>query len=199
MKINFQKHTDPWLHYTLPNFLPDPIFNVVEKTANKFLDIETENIKSIKNVNHASENFRNWFIEKYPIFCNLLEVKEIQPVDVAFQYSCYNNCDDSQRYDGGIHTDSFDKQLSCLIPISEKGSGTMLYNENKSFVKQIEWKKNTAFLFANKPTFWHAVGKANGTSRCLLNVIYYPKGYARIHENLYNVKRSREHHLVKSK
>lgn len=192
MQINSVKYTDPWLHYTLPDFLPTNMFQLIEQTALAQLDFDTPGRETCVNFKHDKE-FTNWFIDLYPSFCEMLEIQTIKPVSITFQYTCFNNCDHTTRYDGGIHTDSFDKQLSCLIPISEHGSGTMLYDIDKNFVRQVEWQKNSAFLFANKPTQWHSVGQANGTSRCLLNVIYYPKNYSPIHEKLYNVKRSRDH------
>lgn len=168
------------------------MFDLAEKVARENLDFKTPNHRSLINYNHDSD-FTNWFINLYPFFCNILGIKEINPVKIIFQYTNYNNADDSTRYDGGIHTDSFDKQMSCLIPLSVDGSGTMLYNEKKELVKQIDWKQNSAFLFANKPHHWHSVGLANGSSRCLLNVIYMPKNYSLHHETIYNIKRPREH------
>ena len=197
MEIQSQKYLDPWLHYVLPNFLSREMFDLIKTNAYKILDFDTPKKESMVNFKH-DKDFKDWFVKLYPTFCDMLEVPCIKPVNAVFQYTCFNDCDHTNRYDGGIHSDSFDKQISCLIPISEFGSGTMLYDENKSFVKQIEWKQNSAFLFANKPTYWHSVGNANGSSRCLLNVIYYPAGYSKIHEKLYNVKRSTEHLKNKS-
>lgn len=190
--MNYQKYTDPWDHIVLHDFLPSNLLSIAESVANDNLDFKTPNHKSMINYQH-DEEFGKWFLDLYPHFCDILNLEKFFPVKLIFQYTCYNNWDDSQRYDDGIHTDSFDKQLSCLIPLSVDGSGTMLYDESKNLVKQIEWKKNNAFLFANKPHHWHSVGLANGTSRCLLNVIYMPKNYSMQHELIYNVKRTREH------
>lgn len=192
MQVEYKKYNDPWDHILLPDLLPVNMLDIAETVAAEKLDFKTPNHKSMVNYPH-DQSFNSWFLDLYPFFCDILEIKQFQPVKLIFQYTCYNNWDDSTRYDDGIHTDSFDKQFSCLIPLSVDGSGTMLYDENKNLVKQIDWKKNTAFLFANKPHHWHSVGLANGTSRCLLNVIYMPKNYSMHHEAIYNVKRTREH------
>lgn len=195
--MEVSQYSEPWDYILISNFLPIKMFDFAQNIAKSNLDFETPKHKSMLNYNH-DKNFEDWCSNLYPFFCKTLNVKIITPVKILFQYTCYNNFDDSSRYDGGIHTDSFDKQISCLIPLSDKGSGTMLYNDKKELAKQIEWKQNTAFIFANKPNHWHSVGLANETSRCLLNVIYMPKNYSIHHEKIYKVKRSRDH-LVKNK
>ncbi len=193
MELEFQRYTDPWLHYSIPNFLSDDMFKVAEDTANKILDFKTQNHRSMINYNH-DKNFRDYFLNLYSSFCDRLEIPKLDMTEneMRFQYVSYNNCTDYEKHGMYMHTDSFDKQLSCLIPISITGSGTELYDDNKKFVKEVEWKKNTAFLFANKPNHWHVVGSSIGTTRCLLNVLYMPKGYSSIHEKLYNVKRPKK-------
>lgn len=191
--LEFQKHIDPWLHYTIPDFLPDDKFQNIETTSKKILDFKTQNYRSLINHNHDI-NLRNFFYALYPVFCDKLEIMELDlsPNNITFQYVSYNNCTEYEKYGMYLHTDSFDKQLSCLIPISDTGSGTLLYDRNKNFVKEVEWKKNSAFIFANKPDHWHEVGKSIDTIRCLLNVLYLPKNYSAIHEKLYNVKRPKK-------
>lgn len=145
------------------------------------------------NYNHDMF-FRGYFLDLYDTFCDILEIPKLNMTEneVCFQYVSYNDCDQYEKYGMYMHTDSFDKQLSCLIPISQTGSGTLLYDDNKNLVKEVEWRKNTAFLFANKPNHWHAVGSSIGTTRCLLNVLYLPRGYSATHEKLYNVKRPKK-------
>ena len=136
MTINYKKYNDPWDHILLANLLPENLLSLAEKVAEENLDFVTKNNRSIINYNH-DKDFNSWFLSLYPFFCDLLDLQEIHPVKLIFQYTCYNNCDDSARYDNGIHTDSFDKQFSCLIPLSNEGSGTMLYDSEKNLIKQI--------------------------------------------------------------
>lgn len=192
--MEFQRYTDPWLHYSIPNFLPDDMFKEAEDTADKILDFKKQNHRSMINYEDNDKGFRNYLFNLYPIFCDKLEIPKLTMIEsrIVLQYVSYNNCTDYEKHGMYLHTDSFDKQLSCLIPISDTGSGTELYDDNKNFVKKVEWKKNTAFLFANKPNHWHVVGSSIGTTRCLLNVLYKPKYYSSIHEKLYNVKRPKK-------
>lgn len=190
--MEFQKFNDPWLHYVIPDILPHDMFRIAYDVAYSKLDF-TKAKDLITNYLEQDVSFHLFFKEHYCSFCEKLKITPVFPIRFTFQYSLYNNSDDFDRYDNGIHTDSFSKQFSCLIPLSNFGSGTMLYDEQRNFVKQIDWKQNHAFIFANKPNHFHAVGKANGTARCLLNAIAYPRNYAMIHEKLYNLKRPTDH------
>jgi hypothetical protein len=184
--MNFQEYRDPWLHYTIPNFLTDEIFETVSNTAKSILDFDTKNHRSMINHKH-DEKFTNYFKSLYPTFCKKLEIIEMpeKSVQVAFQYVNYND----YTQDTLIHSDSFAKQFSCLVPISETGSGTLLYDQQLNFVKEVEWYKNTALVFANKPHHMHAIGRSNRTIRCLLNILFMPHGYASMHEKIFKVNR----------
>ena len=190
--MEFQRYTDPWTYFMLPNFLSEAMFDVVEKTAYRILDFETPKHRSMVLDHKHDQEFTNYFINLYPLFCEKLEIKEVprKTVRVLFQYVCYKDCEDKNFVGTGIHNDSFAKQFSCLIPISETGSGTLLYDENLRFVKEVDWKKNCAFVFANKPNHFHEIGSSLKTTRCLLNVLYMPVGYTEIHEKTFNVKRA---------
>lgn len=69
-----------------------------------------------------------------------------------------------------IHDESENKVLSAVTYLYPNwGEGTLLYNENKQFVKQIEWKPNRMMVFAGKTGLtWHSY-KSESNIRLTLN------------------------------
>ena len=61
-----------------------------------------------------------------------------------------------------IHPENIHKGISLLVYLSEEENyGTELYDEDKNFVKQIEWKNNRAFIMSG---FDNQNGTLQGTS-----------------------------------
>ena len=81
-----------------------------------------------------------------------------------------------------IHDENPSKILSVvtyLIP--ETGKGTVLYDENQNYVKELEWKPNRTFIFpAITGKTWHSYNSPKGTYRITLNqfLIDKPKNAA---------------------
>jgi hypothetical protein len=72
--------------------------------------------------------------------------------------------------DHPIHDESEDKVLSAVTYLHpSEGEGTLLYDETKQFVKQIEWKPNRTLVFAGKTGLtWHSY-KSTTNIRLTLN------------------------------
>ncbi len=69
-----------------------------------------------------------------------------------------------------IHDESEDKVLSAVTYLyPSTGDGTLLFDENKKFAKQIEWKPNRTMVFAGKTGLtWHSY-KSTSNIRLTLN------------------------------
>lgn len=69
-----------------------------------------------------------------------------------------------------IHDEAFDKVLSSvtyMYPLFNQG--TILYNHDKTFAKQVPWKANRTLVFAGKSgETWHSY-RASGDLRITLN------------------------------
>jgi len=63
-----------------------------------------------------------------------------------------------------IHDEVEDKVLSAVTYLyPETGDGTLLYDRDKKFVKQIEWKPNRTMVFAAETgTTWHSYKSTSG-------------------------------------
>jgi len=70
-----------------------------------------------------------------------------------------------------IHDENPSKILSVvtyLIP--ETGRGTVLYDKDQNYVKELEWKPNRTFIFpAITGVTWHSYNSPKGTYRITLN------------------------------
>jgi hypothetical protein len=79
--------------------------------------------------------------------------------------------------DGTIHDEGNNKTIAMVMYLSpEKTIGTRLYTEENynSFVKEVEWKPNRAFIMCSQPGItWHSF-HSDHQSRLTLN-FYYEK------------------------
>lgn len=70
-----------------------------------------------------------------------------------------------------VHYDNAEKLLSCVVYIEPMHSaGTGVYWNNREKIRQIEWKRNRAFIFSRiRGVTWHDYkGGGNGTNRLCL-------------------------------
>lgn len=76
-------------------------------------------------------------------------------------YITYNTRHDIQisppGYDYPIHDEADRKVLSIVHYLGEDGDGTILYDKNKNYVCEVEWKPNRAMIFAGIDNItWHS-------------------------------------------
>ena len=71
-------------------------------------------------------------------------------------------------YHDTIHTDAHWKIMSTIYYITEKGTGTPLYNTNKEFVKEIPWKKGRGYSFLPHAKSYHNYGNSLNEDRVTL-------------------------------
>lgn len=74
-----------------------------------------------------------------------------------------------------IHTDSSNKFLSLVIYVGEDNLGTNVYSDvdENSLVKQVEWKKNRAFVFKRQNfVSWHSVPDQSQTTNARKTILF---------------------------
>lgn len=70
-----------------------------------------------------------------------------------------------------IHDEAPRKVLSCVVYVGpEENAGTRLFDKDKNFVKEVEWKPNRAFIFAAiDGVTWHDYTCPKGSLRITIN------------------------------
>jgi hypothetical protein len=70
-----------------------------------------------------------------------------------------------------IHDESESKILSIVTYVaSNNGKGTRLYDSDKKFIKEVEWKENKALIFAGiTGKTWHDYYSEQGSYRITVN------------------------------
>ena len=75
------------------------------------------------------------------------------------------------KVEGPLHTENPTKILSCVTYCDpEVAVGTLIYDKDKNFVKEVEWKRNRSLIFAGlDDTTWHRYKAGNTKLRLTLN------------------------------
>jgi len=153
MKI--KKQRDPWKHFVVDDFLPQPVFN----------SVQSEMYSVASDLGFSAKGRKQfWFDENssmtYTLFSYVEEI--ISEIGLKYDLEDHNQqCELSvcrPRYDYDcIHTDTPEKIFTTVLYLSNKGSGTDLYfSESKeSYVKTVEWKPNRAICFSRSEHTWH--------------------------------------------
>jgi hypothetical protein len=176
----------PWQHKIIDNFLPEDLFEqlqnqikifykekedkrakvimmdealklgIKEETVEKIIDFSDDLIKNIEKIigNHTTNNFNSgtyFILPKFGLTGNNFIHK--------------------------IHDENPFKVLNIVTYIyPEKATGTILYKKNNinSFSKEIEWKKNRAFLtYPIEGRSWHNwLHVNNNLPRVTLNLFF---------------------------
>ena len=72
-----------------------------------------------------------------------------------------------------IHAEDTKKVLSVVVYLGDNGRGTDLYNPDKSYYGEVEWKPNRAFIFAGSDVTWHSYRTNADEKRITLNGFLY--------------------------
>jgi hypothetical protein len=168
--------TEPWPHVTIDDYYDDTSAAIREIWDNLKTKPEQFVTKTAKRIFISKNNlYEN---SEFPITRNLLLSRDTNALLDYFpdrrehkKLSLYGECilclDASEH---PIHDEAENKVLSAvtyLYPMN--GQGTLLYDKDKNFVKQIEWQQNRMMVFAGKTgVTWHSY-KSIGNVRLTLN------------------------------
>lgn len=147
------KYEYPWLHYVVDNF-----YNYREFDAM---------VSELLELNPQANIYRDDELDKFPKTKKCIESKKLSvaylkmfPTHREFGKLRINNelVIMRENKEFGIHDEIPEKILSAVTYVYPKcNKGTLLYNEEKKFVKEVEWQTNRTLFFCgitNKT--WHS-------------------------------------------
>lgn len=170
-------YTTPWEHIVLDNFFDKNSFFLMKKELNTYL--KTAKINNSLTCIEDFSNFPSTYsclnknASTYSTFLNSFScVRPYEQLTIRHQILiCLG------KFAYRIHDESESKILSIVTYVaSNNGRGTRLYNSNKELVKEIEWKENSATIFAgitNKT--WHDYYSEQGSYRITVNTFLESK------------------------
>jgi hypothetical protein len=169
--------SEPWPHIVDDNYFDSNSFEMVKTEIIDF--VKTQKIKTgitifdnlnvqdyptlIKTIKGVNDRiFDNvWIDQNFPfhrLYSKKLKAKH--QIIVCIGESEYR-----------IHEDSPDKILSIVTYVHpNKSAGTLIYDKNKQFVKQVDWKPARTLIFAPMDkTTWHNYKSIDKSFRITLN------------------------------
>lgn len=161
LKLNYYKEPFPYIF--IENILPQEIFDKQVKAFENFKgDRWTfrenrygEKIKDKEYINfienHLKEKVVEWCKEFLEIRNKTKNENEKVPINSNMLEWDYDDsikrCQDGVGYSIDIHSDIFQKVVTIIIYVNEKGSSTTLWNEKKNKSYTIVKKENSALIF----------------------------------------------------
>jgi hypothetical protein len=172
---------DPWPHQIIADLLDPTLFNKVEQQCQKLLllsndyfqlyqkDFEKYNLDLKDEVGGISEAiFSNYesIIQLYPYYRDSKNLRK-KRMDIHL------NISPPLPFRHSIHDELPDKVLSIALYIAPTlNKGTLMYTDNdeKTLVKTVPWKPNSAFIFCGKnQSTWHSFESDDTNNRITLN------------------------------
>jgi len=162
---------EPWPHLVIDDYYPEDVFQ-------KLISYSKRKLK--ENKFGADGRFRMRF-ERDPelddiLSDNILSKKYFKYFENHREYnqdfSVYTEISGiigPYRYK--IHSEAPNKVMSLVVYLGpDRGRGTRLYDKDKNFVKEIEWKPNRAFIFCGQDDVtWHDYLCDKGYFRITIN------------------------------
>lgn len=163
-------YTDPWPHMVIDNYYAPDVYNDICKKAKKFLArnvtpstrkqefpfAENSGLQDAIDSRLLTEDM----LENFPDHRDHTSLSLYWEVNYLLGPFSYKIHDESER-----------KVLSSVVYVTpEENSGTRLYDKEKRFVKEIEWKPNRALIFAAiDGVTWHDYTCPRGKYRITIN------------------------------
>jgi hypothetical protein len=158
--------TKPWFHMTMDDYFEETmvdtaireIFHVLKTDQTAFVTksadgifISKENLYTNPKFPETQKLLRSRDTHSFiPCFPNIRKYSKLRLYGEAIL--CMKNSEHP------IHDEAENKVLSAvtyLYPFANEG--TLIYDENKNFVKQVEWKTNRTMVFAGQTgVTWHS-------------------------------------------
>jgi hypothetical protein len=162
---------EPWPHMEIDNYYDETLMNncireilaLVKKDRNEFKVSAHRVFVSTHNL-YANP--------KFPETNRMLRTRDAE--DILKEFPVHREHSSLYKYgecilclgdsSHPIHDEAEDKVLSVVTYLwPETGEGTLLYNKDKSFSKQVEWKPNRAMAFAGTTGLtWHSYKSTTG-------------------------------------
>ena len=157
--------TDPWEHFVFDDFFTsEDLIRLKELT--EFFPVCTDEEKRLRvrfgnKWSYGEEETQESDLEhQRKILSNMVkkkiseipELKELMSRYVQVEYQSLG-----KNFTWKVHTDTPGKAFSLVLywKPKEKSCGTRLYDSDKNFVKEVDWKFNRAVGFWNQPHHQH--------------------------------------------
>jgi hypothetical protein len=165
-----KKYSNPWEHIIVDNYYNEDMLKAAQAELISYIrsGIPLYNMNYIDDLSSfpATQNCVNtcpvtdtWIkqFKEYRPYTNLTIRNQLV---ICIGESSFN-----------IHYENPAKILSAVTYLwSNNGTGTMLYDEDKNFVKEVEWVSNRLLLFCGKDNVtWHSYYSKSKSIRITLN------------------------------
>ena len=178
--LETQVQTDPWPYQLIENTFDNDVFEKLKQQCIERFSEKTDKLIQVFP-NKFKENGIDFYDETVDV-CeklhkNLKQVHEVYP-----QYRKYPTMGINVHlsitpplpYKFYIHQEGLEKTWSSVTYVApEKNIGTKMYtaqNEN-TFVREAEWKPNSAFIFCGQQNkTWHSYESNQDTNRITFNM-----------------------------
>ena len=144
------------------------------KDFNSILDTDKIRKRILKKNLHDFNKNPNERFAKYFELLDSLDIKNDPEKEYTSEYAYFFRVK-KLKEDYPVHTENIYKAISLVVYLGEEQNfGTELYDNNKNFVKEVEWKYNRAFVMSGfnnqKGTLpgnstWHTYKTKPGTLR----------------------------------
>lgn len=186
MKIYRKNH--PWTHHIIEGFLrPKDFDKIIEltdglargKNNSRYSGFIKPKCESSQTICKIYSERVDLLVEKY--------FPDVNMDDYAILIE-YSSCGKGFEYP--IHNDAPEKLFSMVHYISPDNSeGTKLYNKDRSFHSEAEWKPNNALMFRRTEDTWHSYNSKNFV-RQTINIILAEKTKKSLDRIRYNDEKS---------
>ncbi len=178
--------SDPWDHQIIDDFFDEQTFKKIQEAAKIFStlnDYDTPEIvwmNELEDLGVTKETVELIINEADSVAKNFNRISKPYRNKLSSKLGYFNNprfgvCPPNTVNE--IHDEGSNKIMALIVYVDpEESQGTLLYKDNdeKTFVKEIEWKPNRAFLMFSQPNVtWHKYDSKQST-RVTLN-FYYEK------------------------
>lgn len=184
-KIRFTTDMIPWEHILYRNLFDPDDFPEVQRRVSSWPKTPPDKRRiSMFILNQEKEGYiyDPWLYDKLvQTFSDAIHGIDWKNYVPIFEY---NSCPEGYEYP--IHVDAPEKILSLVIYISNKGDGTVLYDENKNRISQLEWIPNEGFMFLRDDVSWHSY-HSSVNHRDTINCILVKKDKKLLRNLRYNV------------
>lgn len=134
---------EPWEHLVIDDFLAMDVFKELKNTSN---NIQTEDVRNFLDYDPINiEHLLGYFSNVKPYTGKLDKLIHFSVIKESFMHA--------------IHTDADFKIMTAILYIGpEESMGTRVFDKDKNFVKEIEWKPNRLVVFCSNDDTWHDFG-----------------------------------------
>ena len=171
---------DPWPYQLFEETFSEDVFLKLKNECEEHLKIKTDKLIHI-HPNEFKEYGINFYDETVDICSNLFDnVKQLH--EVYPQYRKYPTLGINAHisitpplpYKFYIHQEGLEKTWSAVTYITPKNNvGTKMYTaqDENAFVKEVEWKPNSTFIFCGQQNkTWHSYESNQDTNRITFNL-----------------------------